>query len=427
MTTFRLLLALAVLLPAAATAAPRVVAVGDIHGARVELLELLEKAGIIDAGGRWAAGTDTLVQTGDLVDRGAEVRGVIELMMELQRQAASAGGRVVALMGNHEAMNLVREMRDFNPEAYAAFADANSEARRKRAYDEWRDFQRRRARRAGFGRPSFPREIRQQWMDAHPPGMLEYLETLGQAKEIGRWLRQLPVAAQVGDSVFLHGGISPEVADQELGELTRQVHQEIARFESLRQQLLAEEHPVILSWFTRAEMLTTIQEEIRFDLQGEPPRDPERAERLTGVLDELAQLATDSLSFGADGPLWFRGYSRWPDELLEPFLAGYLGGRQAQRIVVAHTPSTRGRIEQRLDGKVYLIDTGMLSSVYQGGRASALEIIGPTVREIYARALEEEPDEAAPAEPETEEAVGAAAFEAGADRRPGSLRAAEER
>ncbi len=47
---------------------------------------------------------------------------------------------------------------------------------------------------------------------------------------------------------------------------------------------------------------------------------------------------------------------------------------KAKHIVVGHTVQKGGRIRPRFDGKVILIDTGMLSSYYVGGRASALEI-----------------------------------------------------
>jgi hypothetical protein len=43
---------------------------------------------------------------------------------------------------------------------------------------------------------------------------------------------------------------------------------------------------------------------------------------------------------------------------------------------VGHTVQKGGRIRTRFGDKVFLIDTGMLSSYYPGGRASALEICG---------------------------------------------------
>ena len=52
------------------------------------------------------------------------------------------------------------------------------------------------------------------------------------------------------------------------------------------------------------------------------------------------------------------------------------------RFVVGHTPQP-GQIKSRFDGKVYLIDTGMLSSYVPGGRASALTIQDGKVSTIY--------------------------------------------
>jgi hypothetical protein len=49
---------------------------------------------------------------------------------------------------------------------------------------------------------------------------------------------------------------------------------------------------------------------------------------------------------------------------------------------VGHTPQTAGRIQARFDNRVFLIDTGMLTSVYKG-RPSALEIVGDTVAAVY--------------------------------------------
>jgi hypothetical protein len=47
---------------------------------------------------------------------------------------------------------------------------------------------------------------------------------------------------------------------------------------------------------------------------------------------------------------------------------------KAAHIVVGHTVQKSGRIRPRFDKKIFLIDTGMLSSYYPGGRPSALEV-----------------------------------------------------
>jgi len=62
----------------------RVVAVADVHGAYDAFSAILREAGIIDASGRWVAGGTTFVQTGDILDRGRDVRKVLELLMALQ-------------------------------------------------------------------------------------------------------------------------------------------------------------------------------------------------------------------------------------------------------------------------------------------------------------------------------------------------------
>ena len=61
--------------------------------------------------GSWIAGRSLLVQTGDLVDRGNNSLGVIDLFDDLAHQANASGGRVVTLMGNHELMLI--KVRDY--------------------------------------------------------------------------------------------------------------------------------------------------------------------------------------------------------------------------------------------------------------------------------------------------------------------------
>ena len=98
--------------PASAQAPARIIAIGDIHGAIDGFTSILKATGLIDGNRRWIGGKTQLIQTGDYVDRGAGTRAVLDLLMALEDQAKSAGGRAFALLGNHEVMNLVRETRD---------------------------------------------------------------------------------------------------------------------------------------------------------------------------------------------------------------------------------------------------------------------------------------------------------------------------
>ena len=108
--------------------APRVVAIGDVHGAYEGFLSILRLAGIVNEKGRWAGGKAHLVQTGDLLDRGKDTRKVLDLVMRLEGEAKKAGGRVHALLGNHEVMNVLGDLRYVNAEEYEAFRTPDTEA-----------------------------------------------------------------------------------------------------------------------------------------------------------------------------------------------------------------------------------------------------------------------------------------------------------
>ena len=115
----------------------RIVAIGDIHGDIDALNGILKNAGVIDTGGRWIASDATLVQVGDFTDRGPSVRAVMDLLMDLERQATAAGGRVVVLLGNHEVMNLTGDGRYITPAIYETFTNQRSSQRRQDAYDAY--------------------------------------------------------------------------------------------------------------------------------------------------------------------------------------------------------------------------------------------------------------------------------------------------
>ena len=60
-----------------------------------------------------------LVQIGDVADRGPDSLKIIRQLMKLQREAAGRGGQVIALVGNHEAMNMTGDLRYVHPGEYA--------------------------------------------------------------------------------------------------------------------------------------------------------------------------------------------------------------------------------------------------------------------------------------------------------------------
>ena len=105
------------------------VAIGDVHGDFDDFVAILQHIGLIDKQNHWTGGKTTFVQLGDLLDRGPKPREVMDLMMALEKEAGPAGGRVVSLLGNHEMMNIMGDLRYVTPVNYASFADSDSEKR----------------------------------------------------------------------------------------------------------------------------------------------------------------------------------------------------------------------------------------------------------------------------------------------------------
>lgn len=349
---------------APAAAGDRVVAIGDVHGAYEQFVAILQSAQLIDADTHWIGGDTTLVQTGDLFDRGVRVREVMDLLMRLQQEAATAGGRVIVLLGNHEGMNLTGFYRDVNPEMYATFADEKSEKRRKAAFSKFQKYWRSAATAAGYDPPPLTGEIKQQWMTAHPLGRIEYTEAIGPDGVYGKWLRTLPVAVIIDGVLFIHGGIGPALAGMSVDEINTEAAEELAAYDNAREYLVK-----------RGLMPSTLGLEAvaaAIHRQDTPAK-----------VSSAIENADEWLIRSGDGPLWFRGSAKWDEDEQGDEMVELLDGVGATYVVGGHTPQRPRRIQTRFGGRVFLIDTGMLSSHYEDGRPSALVIEGDTFTALY--------------------------------------------
>ncbi|MBI2833665.1 MAG: metallophosphoesterase [Acidobacteria bacterium] len=375
----------------AADSAVRVVAVGDVHGDTDALAGILERAGLIDGNRTWTGGTATLVQTGDVMDRGTKVRAALDLLMSLEEQAAASGGRVVALLGNHETMNLIGEMRDVTPAIYATFADDKSDDRRLAAYQAYVDLLMARSAEIRARTNVYTLKSKEEWLATHPPGYLEYRESLEPEGKYGKWLRQRATVTQIGGTIFLHGGIHLDVAPKKLEEMNDRVRNELKAFDEFRRMMI--DRRLILPFFTFQEMLEAAHVEYESaaarphtngsngssDRRGLASLDRQDLQTLQNVLSKVSTWWL----IDPNGPLWYRGYAMAsPDQELRR-VAKVLDKYKATHLVVGHTVPSSMRITPRFTSRVFLIDTGMLSSVYPGGRASALEIVNGRYTAIY--------------------------------------------
>lgn len=238
----------------------RIVALSDIHGQYDVMRALLLAHGVIDAQDRWSWGDGHLVLAGDIFDRGEQVNEALWLVYGLQQQAEAAAGRVHFLLGNHEAMVLYDDLRYVHPK-YLAVAER-------------------------FG--------------------VAHAELYGPDTVLGQWLRGLPAVVRIGDSLFVHGGLSEAFV-----RLGMDIDQTNARFRDS------------LGW----------------------SRDRIRADP---VLDALYR--------GDSSPLWYRGYFL-DDALSREDLDALVARWEVERIVVGHT--SQQRIESLFGGRVLAVDSSI--------------------------------------------------------------------
>jgi len=158
-------------------------ALGDIHGARLRLLELLGEAGILDAQGRWQAGAITGVCIGDYFNRGEDGVGVATVLQALQQEARRAGGDLLALLGNHDVLMC------------AVLAE-----RRRLPYGE----------------------VASRWL--MNGGRFLDLERLERDPQTEDWLRALPAMVLLDDTLYLH---SDTLGYLELGASIEEVNSSV--------------------------------------------------------------------------------------------------------------------------------------------------------------------------------------------------------
>ncbi len=365
-----LLAAFIVFIPLGAAPTPRIVAIGDVHGADVAFVSILQRAGLIDAQRRWTGGTAVLVQTGDFMDRGTGDRAVMDLLMALETQATASGGRVQTLLGNHEVMNLLGENKDVAPEVFQSFADDRSESRREQGFQAEAKISRGQS------------VDKAAWLAAHPPGFIEYHEALKPSAPYGKWLRSKPIIAEIDGTVFMHAGINPAFTTDSLDNINRRVRRELTEWDDGVRWL--EQHDLVLPFSKLSEIVGAAQAELmRFETKRKTDSVSDGDIAAAKTLVPLVNIGSSSL-LGGEGPLWFRGYSSWTDEEGAGRIAALLKKYHVKRFVTAHTPQLPGHITTRFGGTLFLIDTGMLDGrFFPGGRPSALEIVGDAATPVY--------------------------------------------
>jgi hypothetical protein len=314
--------------PASAAPPQRIVAVGDLHGDYQAWATIARAVGVVDARGHWSGGKTILVQLGDVTDREPNSLKIIRSLQQLQKEAPRAGGRVVVVLGNHEAMNLLGDNRYTTPGEYAAMVDSQSAARRDRVYEANRA-QLETAYR-GSDPKITPEQVRAKWMAEHPLGWIEHKLAWSPSGELGQWAARNPAIAKIDGTLFVHGGLSAEYAKLSMDDVNRRVATAMATADDSPKSVLND--PLGPLWYR-------------------------------GLVGRDADAESERIAVPTTGA------RPTIDQELTEVLAAY----GAQRLVIGHTPLLSG-IAITNGGRLARIDTGI--SRYYGGPLSWLEIIG---------------------------------------------------
>jgi Calcineurin-like phosphoesterase len=329
---------LALAMPSAAPSAPlhRIIAVGDLHGDFSAWRDILRGAKLVDGNGHWTGGDTVLVQTGDVVDRGPDSLKLLRDIMRLQDEAERAHGRVIAMVGNHEAMNIVGDLRYVSPQDFAAYADDNSAQLRDNVFESNKA-----TLEALYHKhdPDMTSDaIKQAWFKVTPLGRLEHQIAWGRHGAIGRWVPGNPAVVLLDGTLFVHGGISPAYARMSIEEINKQVDEALLTRSTDPKAITND--AVGPLWYRG--LATPNADEVDGPPKGEPEANASTAPPEPPVEDQLDVL---------------------------------LSGYGAKRIVIGHTVILSG-IATLYGGRLIRIDTG-ISYIYNG-TVSYLEILDGT-------------------------------------------------
>jgi hypothetical protein len=305
----------------------RIVAVGDLHGDYGAWLDVARDAKLVDGANHWAGGATMLVQLGDIVDRGPDSLKIIRHLQQLQREAPRAGGKVVVILGNHEAMNLLGDLRYTTAGEFAAFSTPRSTAAREAYLNQnFKDI----AAAARVRDKTLTDEmIRQAWLEKTPLGWVEHKLAWSPKGPIGSWAAKNPAILKVGDYLFVHGGISVETTEAPLAIVNMAFAKAMANADDRDDSPL--NNPLGPLWYRG---LLQVDRDAQAVRQARPQTTPLTPEQ------ELAQVLSN---YGAN------------------------------HMVVGHTPAKKP-ISILYGGRLARIDTAMSS--FYGGPLSWLEISG---------------------------------------------------
>ena len=158
----------------------RLLAISDTHGSYDDLVQLLTAAKLIDSNVQWIGENIAVIVVGDSIDKGPKSLEIIDLWISLSAQAQAAGGKVVHLLGNHEAGFLACAGKAVTTGICAL--EAGEEGKEQTLIDE-------------LNAKGIP-----------------LTDLTGTSTVRGQFLHSEPIAAAAGKWLFFHAGLLPQMS-----------------------------------------------------------------------------------------------------------------------------------------------------------------------------------------------------------------------
>lgn len=241
----------------------------DIEGNFNTFYSMLIGNKVMDENFNWIFGNGHLVICGDMVDRGNNAWPCLWLLYKLEKDAQEKGGQVHYILGNHDVMNMHANLKYVKHRYIELAKILSGKENEKEAY--------------------------------------RYL--LSSSNEIVKWIASKNCIEKIGNSLYLHGGISEDIVDANL---------------SIEQ------------------INNIVRKNIRNNLTSNP-----------GDND------IDNLVFGKKGPLWYRGlvkdYKKYYKKISLNSLDQILKFYNVEHIIIGHTIVEK-EVTSDFNGKIIRVD-----------------------------------------------------------------------
>ena len=153
----------------------------DPHSDFDSFVTMLQGNGVIDSNYKWTYGSNRLVVIGDIFDRGDDATQILWLLYKLEKEAEDAGGSADYLLGNHDIMVLYDNILYTENKYKLLIEKLNT----------------------------------------------RYCDLLARDTELGKWLSTRNSMMTIGRNLFVHAGISEEMARMQLS--IPEINEEISK------------------------------------------------------------------------------------------------------------------------------------------------------------------------------------------------------